>query len=87
MGEGASVVLLANVSLEIPCFGIKAIYNYLYYHSTTFLKLTLSLDTLKSMIGIAMLYVDGFSTLIKNVASVGNAESVLKKFLESEKRT
>jgi hypothetical protein len=88
MGACASVLFVANAGMDVPGFGISPVDKYVYYHSTTFLSLGRNSDILKSVMGLSMLYVDGFTDIIKNVASgKKTVEEALKELLESAKES
>jgi hypothetical protein len=69
LGDIATLVLNANVGLDIPGFGISAQDKYVYYRSCSFLSDACALEVIESMMGLAMTYVDGFSVSMKALAS------------------
>lgn len=86
IGDIAGIVLNANVGLNIPGFGLSIEDKYVYYRSSTFLNEKSALDILKSMMGLAMTYVDGFSSTMKAVASgKKNGKQAVLDLLQSAK--
>lgn len=87
LGEVASFIFLINAGLNVPGFTISSADKYIYYRSSTFISSGRNLDILKSMMGIALFYVDGFVPALKDVASGKKKPDIaIKEILESGKR-